>query len=236
MPTRAQKEHALTVLDLLVEQHPDARCELDFAPQQPWQLLVAVVLSAQCTDVAVNKATPALFEAFPDVFAFAKAEPEELHPYVKMLNLFRNKAKFLVGAARLVVTRHQGVVPSERAKLEALPGVGTKSAAVIIANAFGEPALAVDTHVGRVSRRLALTRHTDPDKVEHALTALLPRERLLEAHHTIIIHGRRVCNARKPKCLECNLVRECPRVGVSKSIRDEVEAALRDADARASES
>lgn len=226
MATRDQKQRALTVLDALAAQHPNATCELDYAPRDPWQLLVAVVLSAQCTDAAVNRVTPALFAAFADVDAFAATEPELLHPYIRTLGLYRNKAKHLVAAARIVVKAHRSQVPRERAVLESLPGVGTKSAAVIIANAFGVPAIAVDTHVGRVSRRLGLTRHTDPDKVEAALSALLPEARWLEAHHTIIWHGRRVCGARKPDCLGCSMVRQCPKVGVPKAIVQEVERAL----------
>ncbi len=215
MPTTVQRERALRILDGLAERFPEATIELDYRAGDPWQLLVAVVLSAQSTDAGVNKVTPALFAALPDVRAFAAATPEDVEGYIRTLGLFRNKAKSLVGAARAIVTRHGGQVPHERALLEELPGVGGKSAAVIVANAFGEPAIAVDTHVGRVTRRLGLTSNDDPAKVEADLTALLPRARLLEAHHTFIWHGRRICHARRPSCDECPVERWCKKVGVT---------------------
>ncbi len=213
----AKREIAVRVLDKIVARFPDAKIELDYSDAEPWQLLVAVVLSAQSTDAGVNKATPALFAAFKDVHAFARATPSDVEPYVKSLGLFRNKAKNLVAAAQRVVEQHGGAVPRERALLEELPGVGKKSAAVIVANCFGEPALAVDTHVGRVSRRLGLTKHEDPDKVEVELTQLLPRERLLQAHHALIWHGRRICHARVPECTVCPVLADCPRTGVTSS-------------------
>jgi endonuclease III len=213
-PRTASAAHATAILDALRDRFPEAKIELDFAPHDPWQLLVAVVLSAQATDVSVNKVTPALFHAFPDVHAFARATQADVEPFIKSIGLFRNKAKNLVAAARKIEALHGGRVPSARALLEELPGVGSKSAAVIVANCFGEPAIAVDTHVGRVTRRLGLTKHTDPDKVEADLTALLPRARLLEAHHTFIWHGRRICHARKPDCETCPVASVCLRVGV----------------------
>lgn len=212
MTLREQKHRALRILDALVERFPDARCELDH--DSPWQLLVAVVLSAQATDVSVNKVTPALFAAFSSVQHFAIAHAADVEPLIQSIGLFRNKAKNIVGAARQIVAEHGGTVPAERVALEALPGVGAKSAAVLIANCFGVPAIAVDTHVGRVARRLGLTVHTDPDKVETQLTALLPRARLLQAHHTLIFQGRRICDARKPRCSECPVAKECKKVGV----------------------
>ena len=217
MATAKQKERALRILDGLCARFPDARCELDHDPTQPWQLLVAVVLSAQATDVSVNKVTPALFAAFPTTAAFAAASPPDVEPWIRTIGLYRNKAKNIVAAAQKVMTEHNGIVPEDRAALEALPGVGSKSAAVLIANCFGVPAIAVDTHVGRVARRLGLTKHTDPDKVEAALTALWPRDRLLQAHHTLIFQGRRICDARKPRCSECPVAAECRRVDVDVS-------------------
>lgn len=217
MPTTEQRERALRILDGLAARFPEATIELDYRAGDPWQLLVAVVLSAQSTDAGVNKVTPALFAALPDVRAFAAATPQQVEGHIKTLGLFRNKAKSLVGAAQAIVAKHGGEVPKERALLEELPGVGKKSAAVIVANAFGEPAIAVDTHVGRVSKRLGLTAHDDPWKVEQDLTALWPRARLLEAHHTLIWHGRRLCHARKPACAECPVERWCKKVGVATS-------------------
>ena len=205
----------MRVLDKLRDRFPEAKIELDFDERDPWQLLVAVVLSAQSTDAGVNKVTPLLFSAYPDVHAFAKATPAKIEPFIKTLGLYRNKAKALVGAAQKIVQEHGGQVPRERAQLQELPGVGGKSAAVIVANVFDEPAIAVDTHVGRVTRRIGLTKQTDPDKVEAELTALLPRERLLEAHHVFIWHGRRICAARKPMCSECPVERDCHQVGVT---------------------
>lgn len=213
-PTPQRRARALLILDALKDRFPEAKIELDFAEGNAWELLVAVVLSAQSTDAGVNKATPGLFKAFPDVYAFARARPDEIEPYIKTLGLYRNKAKSLVGAARKIVEEHGGQVPAARSVLETLPGVGPKSAAVIVANCFGEPAIAVDTHVGRVTRRLGLTKNEDPDKVEEDLTALLPRDRLLEAHHTFIWHGRRICAARRPKCEECPVEKLCDKVGV----------------------
>lgn len=212
-----QKQRALQILDHLVARFPDARCELDHDPREPWTLLVAVVLSAQCTDAAVNKVTPALFAAFPDVHTFARATAADVEPFIKSLGLFRNKAKALAASARILVEEHGGKVPRERSALEQLPGVGKKSAAVIIANCFDVPAIAVDTHVGRVSRRLGLTKQDDPDKVEIELTALFPEERLLQAHHTLIWHGRRICAARKPQCGECPVAPLCRKVDVEVS-------------------
>ncbi len=212
MATAKQKQRALRILDALVERFPDAHCELDH--RSPWELLVAVVLSAQATDVSVNKVTPALFARFSSVLEFAAAEPADVEPFIKSIGLFRNKAKNVVNAARMIVGEHKGEVPSSRDALEALPGVGSKSAAVLIANCFGVPAIAVDTHVGRVSRRLSLTKQLDPDKVEEELTALWPRDRLLQAHHTLIFHGRRICDARKPDCAACPVEPDCKKIGV----------------------
>jgi len=215
MPTAAQRARALRILDGLVREFPDARCELDHA--SPWQLLVAVALSAQATDVSVNKVTPALFAAFPTPEALSLVPPEAVEPYIKSIGLYRNKAKNLVAAAQKVMRDFAGEVPRERADLESIPGVGSKSAAVIIANCFDVPAIAVDTHVGRVSRRLGLTKQADPDKVEAELTALFPRDRLLQAHHTLIFQGRRICDARKPRCSVCPVRVDCKRVGVDNS-------------------
>lgn len=209
-----KKKLALYFLDKISKEFPNAKIELCFDSHDPWQLLVAVVLSAQTTDKKVNEVTPALFKAFPDVYAFAKASAEQIEPYIKTLGFFRNKAKSLAGAARMLVEQYQGKLPHERDMLETLPGVGPKSAAVIVANVFGQQAIAVDTHVGRIARRLGLTSHTDPNKVEADLTALLPHNRLLEAHHALIWHGRRICHARKPLCEQCPVTSKCPKVGI----------------------
>lgn len=208
-------ERALLILDRLCARFPDAHIELEVARRDPWQLLVAVVLSAQCTDAKVNAVTPALFARFADVQAFAGAQARHIVPLIRTLGLATNKARFLAAAARAVVDEHGGEVPSDRARLESLPGVGRKSASVILANAFGVPALAVDTHVGRVSRRLGLTTATNPDKVEAELEALWPEARWLQAHHTLIWQGRRICKARKPLCEDCPVEKLCAKVEVS---------------------
>jgi endonuclease-3 len=201
--------NALYFLNTLSTYFPEAQIELCFDKKAPWQLLVAVVLSAQTTDKAVNKVTPNLFEAYPTVYELAQATPEEIEAYVKTLGFFRNKAKNLVLGARKIIQDFGGRLPKDRALLECIPGVGPKSAAVIIANAFGVPAIAVDTHVGRVARRLGLTKNEDPSKVEADLTQLLPKKRLLEAHHVFIFQGRRLCHARRPNCLECPVAKKC---------------------------
>jgi len=215
MGVQANRTRAMQFLNDLSAFYPDAQIELDYNKKDPWQLLVAVVLSAQATDVRVNIVTPALFAAFPDVFAFSQADPLDVEYYIRSVGFFRNKAKNIVAAARQLVAHYGGVLPQERALLEELPGVGAKSAAVIIANAFGVPAIAVDTHVGRIARRLGLTKQLDPSKVEAELTALWPKERLLEAHHVLIWHGRRICFARKPACSKCPVQKKCPKVGVT---------------------
>jgi len=206
------------MLDRLTERFPDAHIELSYDEADVWQLLVAVVLSAQCTDAKVNATTPALFERFPDLDAFARARPSQIKPYIASLGLAPTKARRLVDVARQLQSEHGGVVPRARDALEALPGIGRKSASVILANAFGVPALAVDTHVGRVSRRMGLTTQQDPSKVEAELEALWPSSRWLHAHHALIWHGRRVCKARKPLCDECPVTDLCPRVGVAEPL------------------
>jgi endonuclease III len=206
-----RRERALRVLVGLRALYPDARTELEF--QTPFQLLIATLLSAQATDVSVNLATPALFSAYPDAHAMAAATPEEVEPYIKTIGLFRNKAKNAVATARALVERHDGEVPASMTALTNLPGVGRKTANVVLANAFGEPTIAVDTHVGRLARRLGFSRHDDPDKVETDLCKAFPREDWIFVHHGLILHGRRVCTARSPACDTCPLCPDCPSCG-----------------------
>jgi endonuclease-3 len=208
-----RQARASRVLATLRELYPDAASELDF--RTPFELLVATILSAQATDVSVNAATPALFGAFPDARAMAAATPEEIEPYVKTIGLFRSKAKNLVATCRLLVERHDGEVPEAFEQLLALPGVGRKTANVVASNAFGRPGIAVDTHVGRLARRLRFSRHDDPNKVERDLEALFPRERWIFLHHALILHGRRVCHARSPACDACRLAPDCPSAGTA---------------------
>ncbi len=188
--------------------YPDARCALDHA--DPFQLVVATILSAQCTDARVNLTTPALFARYPDAASLAGARTEELENLIKSTGFFRNKAKNLIGLGQALVARHGGRVPSDPEALGALPGVGQKTANVVLANAFGVPALAVDTHIFRVARRLGLSRATTPEKVEADLCRRFPREDWIELHHQLIFHGRRVCDARRPACAACPLLDLCP--------------------------
>ncbi|WP_243287247.1 endonuclease III [Geothrix terrae] len=188
--------------------YPDARCALDH--RDPFQLVVATILSAQCTDARVNLTTPALFARFPDAASLAAARTEELEGLIKSTGFFRNKAKNLIGLGQALMAKHGGRVPSDPTELGALPGVGQKTANVVLANAFGVPALAVDTHIFRVARRLGLSKATTPEKVEADLCRLFPREDWIELHHQLIFHGRRTCDARRPACAACPLLDLCP--------------------------
>jgi endonuclease-3 len=196
------------LLARLARAYPDARCALDHS--DPFQLVVATVLSAQCTDARVNLTTPALFARFPDPASLAKADLAELEALIRATGFFRNKAKNLLGLGMALMARHGGQVPGEREALAALPGVGGKTANVVLANAFGVPALAVDTHIFRVARRLGLSRGNNPDQVEADLCRLFPASTWIELHHQLIFHGRRVCAARRPDCAGCTLRSLCP--------------------------
>jgi endonuclease-3 len=211
-PSAAARARAAEVVDRLERAMPDARIALEF--QDDLQLLVSVILSAQSTDAGVNRATPALFARFPDAAAYAAARPEELWPFIRSLGLFRNKAKAIVTAMQAIARDHGGRVPRTREALEALPGVGRKTAGVVLVHLGAAAAFPVDTHVGRVSRRLGFSKETDPDKVEQDLMALLPEERWGRAHQLLVWHGRRVCGARAPACSRCPVAELCPKQGV----------------------
>ncbi len=204
----AKRERAQRVLDELRSLYPDAATELDFGT--PFELLVATILSAQATDVSVNAATPALFDRFPDADALAAATPEEVEPFIQSIGLYRGKAKRIVGTARKLVDEHGGEVPNDMDALLAMPGVGRKTANVVLSNAYDRPAIAVDTHVGRLARRLRFSRHDDPNKVERDLQQLFPESAWIFLHHALILHGRRVCGARSPDCAACSLAPLCP--------------------------
>ncbi len=216
-PTAAARARAGEIVDRLERALPDVRIALEFGDDV--QLLVSVVLSAQSTDAGVNRVTPALFARFPDAAAYARASPEELWPYIRSLGLYRNKAKAIVGAMTAIAREHGGRVPRAREALEALPGVGRKTAGVVLVHLGAGHAFPVDTHVGRVSRRLGLSRETDPDKVERDLMALLPEVRWGEAHQLFVWHGRRTCAARAPACTRCALEDLCPKRGVPPAMR-----------------
>ena len=202
----ASEKNAL-ILAELARLYPDARPALHFA--NPFQLLVAVILSAQCTDVKVNMVTPALFEAYPDAMALSGAGPEQVEPYIRTCGLYHSKAKNLVGMARVLVSQYGGEVPADHDALEALPGVGRKTANVVMSCAFGADAIAVDTHVFRVTNRLGLADAPDVLKTEQQLMLAIPRDQWSRAHHWLIYHGRRVCAARKPACEACTLHAWC---------------------------
>jgi len=191
---------------------PEVYCELDFST--PLQLAVATVLSAQCTDKKVNEVTPALFLRYPDVYALAGADRTELEEMVRQTGFYRNKTSSLLGLAQAVLANHDGVLPRTLPELVALPGIGRKTANVILGNAFGIPGITVDTHFGRLVRRWAWTTEQDAVKVEHAVGELIPRTDWTVLSHRIIFHGRRVCHAKKPACGVCVLARECPSYGV----------------------
>ena len=196
------------VLALLGPLWPDARPLLTHG--NCFELLCSVILSAQCTDERVNQVTPALFARFPDARALARADPEELMAMIRSTGFFRNKAKSIQGAARALVERHGGQVPGSLEELVKLPGVGRKTANVVLGDAFGVPGITVDTHVGRVAKRLGFTLEDDPVKVEFELMALVPRERWTLFSHQVILHGRQVCQAKKPRCGQCDLLPLCP--------------------------
>jgi endonuclease-3 len=201
--------HASLVLDRLLARYPDAHCALDF--RDAFELLCATILSAQCTDKRVNMVTPSLFARYPNANALAAARPEDVEEIIKSTGFFRSKAKSLVGMASALVERHGGEVPADMDALVLLPGVGRKTANVILGNAFGRnDGIVVDTHVTRLGNRLGLTTDTDAVKIEQALLPLFPQERWTILSHLLIDHGRQVCDARKPRCGECVLADVCP--------------------------
>jgi endonuclease-3 len=202
----------------LARLYPDAVTAL--AHDNPLQLLVATILSAQCTDKRVNMVTPALFARYKTAADFADADPAELEGYVKTTGFFRNKAKNIRVCCRLLVERFGGEVPTRMEDLVTLPGVGRKTANVVLGDAFQTPGITVDTHVGRLSRRLGLTRFTDPVKVERVLMKLVPRAEWTSISHELILHGRQVCHARNPKCEACPLNTLCPKIGVRRKSKE----------------
>ena len=205
----ALKDHAAEVLAELLRLYPTAHCELDY--RNAYELTVATILSAQCTDKRVNMVTPALFAAYPNAAALAVADPTHVETLVQSTGFFRSKAKNLIGMAQRVVAEHGGEIPASMDDLVVLPGVGRKTANVVLGNAFGiNVGMVVDTHVGRLAVRLGLTKATDPVKVEQALMPLFPRDQWTMVSHLLIWHGRQVCDARSPRCGRCTLRPRCP--------------------------
>ena len=192
--------------------YSDSPTELNF--RTPLQLMVAVMLSAQCTDKRVNLVTPSLFARYPTAHDFATSDKTELESYVQSTGFFRNKAKNIRAACQALIERHDGEVPRTLEELVALPGLGRKSANCVLGDAFDTPGITVDTHVGRLSRRLGFTKYTDPVKVEFQLMKLLPQEAWTRVSHQLILHGRRVCASRSPQCDACTLATLCPKTGV----------------------
>jgi len=208
-PPAGPAKRARLTLQRLKQTYPDAACALHHS--NPFELLCATILSAQCTDARVNLVTPVLFARYPDPAALAAARQSELEEIIKSTGFFRNKARSLIGMAQAIVAEHGGVVPRTMEQLRALPGVGRKTANVVLGNAFGiNEGITVDTHVTRLSKRLGLTRHDDPVKIEPDLMRLIPHADWALVSHLLIFHGRQVCVARRPRCWECVLADFCP--------------------------
>ena len=207
------KVRAPEILARLKREYPDAHCALDHTGA--FELLCATILSAQCTDARVNMVTPVLFGRYPDAFALAAAQQEDVEEIIRSTGFFRNKAKNLIAMAQALVADHDGKVPRTMDELRVLPGVGRKTANVVLGNAFGINAgVTVDTHVGRLSRLLVLTKHDDPEKVERDLMKLVPQDDWTLVSHLLIFHGRQVCIARRPRCSACVLSDLCPSAGL----------------------
>jgi len=211
----AKRERAAKIARALARSLPDAWCALEH--RNAFELLVATILSAQCTDAMVNQVTPALFRELPTPAALAAADPARVEELVKRTGFFRQKTKAIQATARALAEEHGGVVPEEMERLTTLPGVGRKTANVVRGTAFRLPAIFVDTHVRRLAVRLGLTREDEPDRIEKDLQALLPPREWTRFAHRLIHHGRQVCVARRPRCSECVLAALCPRVGVERS-------------------
>ncbi len=213
--TRAddRKQRALKIAHQLAKTYADAECALKH--DNPFQLLAATILSAQCTDERVNMVTPALFAKYPTAAALAASKQADVEKIIQSTGFFRAKATNLRGMAQALVDQFGGELPRTLEEMTSLPGVGRKTANVVLGTAFGLPTgVVVDTHVKRLTRLLGLTKHLDPVKIEHDLAALLPKSEWINFSHRLIHHGRRICNARKPNCAECPLLKLCPRVGL----------------------
>ena len=211
---------------VLAETYPDAHCELDFA--NPYQLLIATVLSAQTTDSRVNMVTPALFMKYPEPDDLAAANPEDVETIIQSTGFFRAKTKSIIGLSQAITERFDGLVPRRMKDLVTLPGVGRKTANVVLGNAFDVPGITVDTHFGRLARRFGWTEQTDPDKVETEVGGLFPRKEWTMLSHRLIWHGRRRCHSRRPACGACPVARWCPSNGLGPADRAEAEKLIRE--------
>ncbi len=203
-----EKSDVLEMIEVLKRLYPDVRCELNY--RTPLELLIATILSAQCTDKRVNEITESLFEKYTQVSDYAKASVEQIAEDIYGLGLYKNKSRSIKQAAIMMIEEFNGEVPGNREDLEKLPGVGRKTASVVLSNAFGVPAIAVDTHVFRVSNRLGLAHADNVNETERQLMEAIPKSLWTLTHHLLIFHGRRVCHARNPKCGQCDLAPVCP--------------------------
>ena len=208
----AEASSARSIYRILTKEYPDARCELDF--NSPLELLIATVLSAQCTDIRVNAVTPVLFNRFPTLETLAAAKLSEVEEIIYSTGFFRSKAKNIKELANRILNDFGGEVPNDLAQLVTLPGVGRKTANVVLGNAFGIPGLTIDTHFGRLSRRFGWSTATDPVKVENDVAKLIPEKEWTLLSHKLIWHGRRICHSRKPECGICPLAKLCPSAGI----------------------
>jgi len=207
------KETAVKVLDILGHEYPDARGTLDF--KTPLQLLVATILAAQCTDERVNRVTKDLFKRYRSAEDYAQADLEKFEEEIRSTGFYRNKAKSIIQCCQKLVAQFQGQVPRRLKDLISLPGVGRKTANILLGNVFGQQTIAVDTHVKRVTHRLGWSEAADPDKIEFELMEVIPQDRWTLSCHQLVFHGRRVCVAQKPKCPICPVAKLCPKIGVS---------------------
>jgi endonuclease-3 len=210
--TQDLSKHAREIIRILGKLYPSAKCALRH--ENPYQLLIATILSAQCTDARVNEVTKDLFKTYPDPLALASADLDEIEEAIRTTGFFRNKAKSIKACCQSLIEDFGGQVPATMEELVKLAGVGRKTANVILGNCFGVPGIVVDTHVQRLSMRLGLTRQKDPEKIESELSALIPEKDQVDFCHRLIDHGRKVCQARKPMCAECGLEKICPKVGL----------------------
>lgn len=206
------KKRAKKIFSILQKTYPDATCELDF--KNPYQLVVSVILSAQCTDKRVNMVTPNLFKKYPSIASMAKAKAPELEALIHSTGFYRNKAKSIIGFCQAVEATYGGKIPQTMEELVALPGMGRKSANAVLGYAFGVPGIVVDTHMIRLSNRMRLTKHEDPVKIEYDLMQLIPQKEWTRFSSCMVWHGRRTCVARKPRCSQCPVAMHCPSAGL----------------------
>lgn len=207
MPRKKTKKETVEILDLLMELHPNAHCELEHS--SAFELLIATILSAQCTDVRVNIVTESMFKKYNTPEDFKNLSIKDIEKEIKTCGLYKSKAQKIKDTSTIIVDEFNGEIPDNLEDLVRLPGVGRKTAGVVLSNAFGVPAIAVDTHVFRVSNRIGIVNETTPEKTEFALMKAIPKDRWTHSHHLLIFHGRRICKARKPECENCNITNYC---------------------------